>query len=450
MGKLISITADSRKKSEEIALKVQKNLKTKQKKVAIVYIAIGTAPEYTKSPYISSLYDINERYKHCKSIANKLETNDYVLVVGYSAETKIREIKKLTNNKDIIKYTKWLDNIEFNTYSLKPANLTYLISDNPKDTLHELWRVGRKKYCLIQTKSSASKIVSDIAKIKTLPADLPYKTLHDVICLMSTGIKVDYRLVKKHNKNTGLQELISANKLIVKRLKGTNSYIENITIPLGQPVVIYNHKPIYAQHTKGMLNLFDNLLDKYKLSSSDNDQIVSTPKNEIELSNLIAENYGMQDGTNLNYSERMRIIENWTMQPNRVILQGMLKLEVKSSLCLYDILILNKYVKPIISWQPLSPIYGYVDCSAPVSVESIVQDTFDKSMLLSATASNDQELFLLLGHKLQVNIIFDWNDIAILLQESNINGSELLKTLINNIRNYYNEKFPIYSETIKI
>ena len=448
MGKLISIVSNSHKQSEKVALEVQRILKNNHSKVALVRLSIGKAPDFTKSPYISSLYDMNVRYDHLITIEKKLKDNEFVIVLGYIADTAVRDIEKLNSPHDIQAYYSWLNNLEANTYSIIPADATYLVSDYPQDTLHELAKLEKNKYFLVQSKNSASKIVKHINNLKNTNNKLATHTLFDVICLISTGSNVEYKFIESEVKDLGLQELLSANKLISKKLKRKNSYIETITKPLGSPVNIINSSKVFTQHTKGMTNIFETLINKYQTYSEDNFQISSNPKNEIELSQFIAENYGMMNNDILKYTERMRIIENWTMQPNKIILQNYFSVEIKTVLSFYDLLLLNKLFNPIIIWQPISPVNGYVDCSAPDSIESIAQEVFDTATVLSATATKSPEQYLLLGHKVSVNIILKWKDIDTLYESSVINGSELFESLRTSIRNYFEEKFPIYTTTI--
>ncbi len=162
MGKLISIVSNSHKQSEKVALEVQRILKNNHSKVALVRLSIGKAPDFTKSPYISSLYDMNVRYDHLITIEKKLKDNEFVIVLGYIADTAVRDIEKLNSPHDIQAYYSWLNNLEANTYSIIPADATYLVSDYPQDTLHELAKMEKIKYILIQSKNSASKIVKHI------------------------------------------------------------------------------------------------------------------------------------------------------------------------------------------------------------------------------------------------------------------------------------------------
>ncbi len=448
MGKLISIVSNSRKQSERIAIEVQKLLKKKGNKVALAQIAGDTAPDYTKSPYISSLYDINARYAQEKVIRSKLKANDYVIVLGYSEETMVRELAKLNTLPEMKNYYNWLSNIEQNTYAIKPTDATYLVTDYPQDTLHILSKMKNNKYIIMPSKNSVNRIVKNIHSLKIPPKPVTSNTLFDVISLISSGIKVDYSYIDTQINDKGLQELIAANKLISKKLKATDSYIENITKPLGLPVYINNIPKILPQHTKGMLNLFDTLMDRYHTSTQAGNEIVSHPKNEVELSNLIAENYGMKNNENIKYTERMRIIENWAMQPNKTILQKYFTFEISTLLSFYDLLLLNQHFSPVITWEPISPINGYIDCTAPESVETIVQETFDNSTVLSSTASKKSEQYLLLGHKVVVKIVFNWNDVSRLFEKSSLGGSELLNRMINDVRMHFNEKFPIYVATI--
>lgn len=448
MGKLISIVSNSRKQSEKIAIAVQKELKKNNKKVALAQIAGDTAPDYTKSPYISSLYDINARYAQEKVIESKLKINDYVIVLGYSEETIVRELAKLNSTNEIKNYCNWISSIERNTYTLIPADAVYLVSDYAQDTLHILSKMNNKKYSILPSKNSVNKIVKNILNLKVQPVPIANNTLYDVINLISTGIQVDYKYSETPTNDKGLQELIASNKLISKKLKGADFYIENITKPLGTSVYINNFSKTIPQHTKGMVDLFDTFTERYHDNNEFSIEITSHPKNEIELSNLIAENYGLSKDVNLKYTERMRIIENWVMQPNRIILASYFSLEINTILSFYDLLMLNSICKPTIIWRPISPIYGYVDCSSPASVDTIVQEVFDTATVLSATSTKNPENYLLLGHKLLVKVKLSWKDIDVLYKTNNIRGSELLDALISSIRDYFEEKFPIYVATI--
>ena len=103
MGYLISITASSRKQAEKTLSELTGVLKKQGKKVSKVRVATNLAPPNTKSPYISSSFDINARYSHLPSIAEKLKNNDIVFIIGSMAETVIREADKFKTKDELIR-----------------------------------------------------------------------------------------------------------------------------------------------------------------------------------------------------------------------------------------------------------------------------------------------------------------------------------------------------------
>lgn len=452
-AKLVSIASNSRKVSEEVAISVIKLLKAKNKNVAILRIASNTAPDFTLSPYIASMYDVHSRYSHQKELAQKLIKNDYVIVLGYSAETIIRESIKLNNKKEMNDYTNWLQDTEKKSYKLYPADYSILLSDYSEDSLHSLATIDKRNY-ILQTKKSAHKIIELIEKpIPTIngPNTIKYNLL-DIINAVATGEKVKYTLLGASTDDSALNELISSNKLIAKRLRRSNDYLTGITTPLGSSVSIEGPLPDCHQHKNSVLNIInslqpDNFIEQRKIVS-----IKTSPANEIELSNDIAYIYGLEDTSKLNYTERMRIIETWAMNLNKsdnLLISSWVKITTK--LCFFDFLLLSQNLSSLLaSWQPLSPANGYVDCTAPTSVENIVQDIFDSSTMVSASNQNQQnfEKYLLLGHTTVFILHMNWFDLLNIKDAKNIKGSELLTVTINKIKDYCDEKFPIMQDIL--
>lgn len=459
-AKLISIVSNTRKMSEEAATSVAKLLKAKHKKVAVIRIASNTAPDSTVSPYIASMYDVHSRHSHQDKVAEKLIKNDYVIVLGYSAETIIRESTKLNNKKEINDYNNWLQETEQKSYKISSADYSILLSDNIEDSLHSLATID-KRYYLLETKDSAKKILKLIekpihninSKNKLEFQNIKKSNLLDVINTVATGKKIKYTMSGAPTNDPALDELISSNKLIAKRLGKDNEYIIGITTPLGSLVSVECSLPDILQHKNNVLNIINSLQPDNFIEQRKKISIKTSPANEIELSNNIAYNYGLEDTSKLSYTERMRIIETWTMNlgtSDNLLNNSWVKITTK--LCLFDYLLLSKYLTSILaSWQPLSPANGYIDCTAPISVENIVQDIFDTSTILSASNQNKQnfEKYLLLGHTTVFILTMNWFDLLSIKKRKNLKGSELLTATINEVSNYFEEKFPIMQEFLK-
>ncbi|MBP9813057.1 hypothetical protein H6794_02870 [Candidatus Nomurabacteria bacterium] len=453
MGHLISITASSRKQAEKTLSELTGALKKQGKKVSKVRVAINLAPEGTKNPYIASTFDINARYAHLSSLEQKLKNNDFVFLLGSAAETAVRESSKFKTKDEFVNYLKWLEQTESNSYGLPVTNIDLIIGTDKNMGLKQ-YAEATSKSIVIKKNTSLKKIALKLGET-TKPTSVilrqhPKLNMYDVVLLASTGKNYKYKLAEpKYCKNPKIKELLAGNNLVAKQA-GLSSYFTSITTPLSAQVVDLETTPLKVpkMHSKSVLKFVSTVFpeDSNELGV---EKISSTPKNEVELASSLLKIYG-HSKVELTLTKRMRLFEAWLLGANyeRQLILKSFDFNYSGYLTFYDILYLTSKFKMIITWNEPNVYDGFVDCSAPEKIDSLVQELFDTATSLAGAEPGSAEKYLLLGHKVYVYLKFDWQVLIKIYKNKLVGGSELVKEFLDSLSNYFEEKYPIVTEII--
>ncbi len=443
MGYLISITASSRKQAEKTLSELTGVLKKQGKKVSKVRVATNLAPPNTKSPYISSSFDINARYSHLPSIAEKLKNNDIVFIIGSMAETVIREADKFKTKDELTYFIKWLNETETVSYGLPETKADIIISDTQKDSLHKYASVSKKTY-LFSSIQKPQKIIGSINK--PAKTSKPKHVLYDVILLRAMGKKVKYKVLgPEQTTDKKLKELMHGNELIVKKV-GIGSYYTAITTPLSAPVQMDIMK-VPKMHKSSVAKVVATTTREQALLERSN-QVSFWPRNEIELAGELNRQYG--SNTVLNLNQRLRLFETWLAGDySQNLLLKIFEVRYSGYLSFYDYMYLSEKFELRCFWTEPSVYDGFIDCSAPNSIENLVQDLFDTSTAVAGVEPNSSHKYLLLGHKAYFSFIMSWQDLFNIYLNGLKGGSELTEEFTNNLIDSFMEKFPTITETIK-
>lgn len=271
--------------------------------------------------------------------------------------------------------------------------------------------------------------------------------LIDVINLFCLGNDLSYKLKINQNDDQELNELISINKKL-RHISSDNSLLKTITTPLGTLVDIENIKnykikskdtyiPQYFSDVNGWL-------------SSQEIRVNFSPRNEHDLSNILARTFSIND-ENLEYTSRIRLIETWAISLlDETSPMSLFNLNIESLLSYYEILILASTLNCRIMFNDSSPHYGYIDIGDDSIESEIAQKAFDMSTTYASIALTNKKnhtKYLLLGHKTYAYINIDWQSMIYLLySKSNKFETDEIRKIKKKVSQKFNEKFPILSE----
>ena len=276
----------------------------------------------------------------------------------------------------------------------------------------------------------------------------------DAIRYLSSGNKLNYRLINKKIVDKELSELINLNNSI-RANNVDNTYIKIITTPLGKSVHVDQVINIHGISNLASTNntLFQENLN-YNQTSNEL-KVKFNPVNEHDLSNFLARLYGINDYENLNYSTRMRAIESWGMSLNSIIDDlRFFDLEIESIISFYEILLLASSIECKIIFKDYSPHFGYLDIGNNLEDEGLAQKIFDISTTYASIAQSknkDIAPLLLLGHKTYASIRMDWASMLYLLGSDKIQfNTEHIEKIKSKIKSEFSIKFPVLKELIEL
>ena len=206
--------------------------------------------------------------------------------------------------------------------------------------------------------------------------NLPFDgTILDVLLLKASGIDVSfgYNLEGVKVKDQKLSALIN-NYLKISSDTTVSNYYKTTVLPLYYPVKMST--PVTAYHAKTVTAVFDTFNLNY-LPSNDEINLCFTPKNEIELLNVIGWTYG-SDVSGLKYMDKVRVLETWSLHltsaaKNSIILTAEARLSISDLLVL-----LNRLPSATVLLQSISARHGYVDIGkAPLTSIDMLEQAFD-------------------------------------------------------------------------
>ncbi len=448
LAMIVSIYADSKKQTDKLIEDIKKQLIKRKYKVDALVIKLGTAPKNSKNPYINASYDTHSRYKYLNQLNKYVGANNVLLVQGQIIDTILREAKNLKNTDEIPKYTQWLMNSEFVSYSLPQVDLCVITSEN--NTVKEITKTLSKLPELnnkILLSKNTSKIVETIIKPKK-------KTHHSKLnlyeCLQIRANHAELPIViqdasKAKMANKDLDKL--REKYIAKL--GINSYGAFISLPLS---TITNISKINNNLPKTHNYSTEKVVEAIAKESfyPKNDQIIKpTFLNEIEFTAFVGKIYNAQlDLIGLN--KRRRLLETVVnnIDGNNIGTTPFYNFEGKISY--YDFLLLTNIITLNAEWEIPSAKYGFVDVGDEAESNSL-EEIFDQSTFIISTSKINNPIgSLLLGHINYFYLNLDLNNTIKLLKKGNkLKGSEYLSKFISELINDFSNKFPVLYETIK-
>jgi hypothetical protein len=448
LAMIVSIYADSKKQTDKLIEDIKKQLIKRKYKVDALVIKLGTAPKNSKNPYINASYDTHSRYKYLNQLNKYVGANNVLLVQGQIIDTILREAKNLKNTDEIPKYTQWLMNSEFVSYSLPQVDLCVITSEN--NTVKEITKTLSKLPELnnkILLSKNTSKIVETIIKPKK-------KTHHSKLnlyeCLQIRANHAELPIViqdasKAKMANKDLDKL--REKYIAKL--GINSYGAFISLPLSTITnisKINNNLP--KTHNYSTEKVVE-AIAKESFYPKNDQKIKPTFLNEIEFTAFVGKIYNAQlDLIGLN--KRRRLLETVVnnIDGNNIGTTPFYNFEGKISY--YDFLLLTNIITLNAEWEIPSAKYGFVDVGDEAESNSL-EEIFDQSTFIISTSKNNNPISsLLLGHINYFYLNLDLTNTIKLLKKGNkLKGSEYLSKYISELINDFSNRFPVLFETIK-
>lgn len=444
MGQLVSITASSRKKAEQALSELISAYEMQGTKVAKVSVALNLAPENTTSPYIRAVYDIHSRFNHLNTINDKLKNNDIVFIIGSAAETAFREASQFNSPKNFEKFVKWLNETELNSYGLPITTKDILITNTKNDHLNLFASVVNQAQ-IFKTSDKPKKIIAYInqpAKPETTKI-----VMYDILLLRAAGQNTNYKVITNNKfSDKKVKELVAGNELVAKK-DGLASYYTAITTPLSAPVEV-SANLIPKMHKTSVAKVIKAVSTEAALTSQST-TISFKPKNEIELAEKIVNNYRAET-KNLTINQRLRLFETWLAGALDSNLQlANFDCTYSGYLSFYDFLYLSSKLSMKATWQQPSVYDGFIDCSAPAKIDSLVQELFDLSTTIAGSAVDSNEKYLLLGHKAYFSLQFSWQTLFRIYTFPLKGGSELVKEFQEFINVMLEEKFPTVTSILE-
>lgn len=444
MSKLISITTGNGIKSGDAILAVKNSLQLKGKKVHIIKSKwIGKDSD---SPFVSSIFDTNNRYEQQKSIETKLAENDFVIVDGYTTSTMAKQLNKFESESAKRSYCIWLDSLESITYNIKRADITLLITDKKIDTLNQLAKIFPNDFYLTNSKQYLE-LLDNILDIKTRTTESKNfeSNLLNVIYSLNANRNINYNIEYSPNyiQDVKLQDLLELRAQVEEKLPEAD-YFLSIMTPLGTATKLTGQ--LDSIFSSSLERIFERLEQNYP-ELDESIKIIASPKTELELVSKISFKYGFEP-KDITYQEKMRILETWAMHLNQADASA-ISLKTSSILSLHDIISLYKHLPTVyIEIQKIDARNGFVDTSrAPANILDLIENAFDESTSTAITSQDSK--YLLLGHKTNCKLEFKTKDIVYLLKNPELGGSECLDKLIFDLVETVSEQYPVFYETIK-
>jgi hypothetical protein len=445
---IVSIYADSKKQTDKLIEDIKKQLIKRKYKVDALVIKLGTAPKNSKNPYINASYDTHSRYKYLNQLNKYIGANNVLLVQGQIIDTILREAKNLKNTDEIPKYTQWLMNSEFISYSLPQVDLCVIASENNtfKEITKTLSKLPELNNIILLSKNT-SKIVETIIKPKK---NTHHSKLNLYECLQIRANNEELPIViqdasKAKMANKDLEKL--REKYIAKL--GINSYGAFISLPLSTITnisKINNNLP--KTHNYSTEKVVE-AIAKESFYPKNDQKIKPTFLNEIEFTAFVGKIYNAQlDLIGLN--KRRRLLETVVnnIDGNNIGTTPFYNFEGKISY--YDFLLLTNIITLNAEWEIPSAKYGFVDVGDEAESNSL-EEIFDQSTFIISTSKNNNPISsLLLGHINYFYLNLDLTNTIKLLKKGNkLKGSEYLSKYISELINDFSNRFPVLFETIK-
>ena len=443
---IVAVYADSRKQSTKFISDISKQLSKKNISSEQLVVSLDNAPQDTLSPYIKSSYDTHSRYNHLNIISKYANTKDVLFVMGYQLDTILRESHNIKSNHELRKYSEWLSQQESISYGIPGANLS-IILPSPKSDKKDYTRV--KKLPAFKNTyfyyGNISKAIKIIIKNKTAKKD-DRLSLYKLLIQRATGLSQPIKIANATDIKMPNKDINSLRKKYIQ-IAGVNSYGAFLSIPLITETDIPNSE--IKMHSQSIEKVISAVATRQFYPERETD-ISFYYSNEIALTNVISNAYNA-DLPAIGINKRRRLLETFLLHDEQKALLNFPFIKIQSKLSYYDFLLLTNITTLEAYWELPSAKYGFVDVGDKPGSD-ILEEIFD----LSSFAANSENLDgtvknLLLGHLNMFYINISLANLILLLNNSkDLNGSEYLINLRQDIIDRFSVKYPLVSEIINI